>query len=409
MSRDPGRVSKVPSAWRRLARTLAALPGSPPYVRAAGAGDASAARRTPPGPPAGRTALLSEHALDLGVALFPGQGAYRPGALAAFWERGSPAVRDTFATVDAVARERLGREVSPTLFRPSPPSPAALLDRAPDLHQLAVLAVSVATYRLLAERGARPAVHLGHSLGEIAALTCAGAYGLADATALLCERISVVRAHASGAGTMLALRCGRVRAERLVELIGHPSLVVAVDNAAEQTVLSGPPEAIGTAGAIARQLGITATPLRFPHPFHNPLLAGARRELASRIGVFSTRPVNVPVYSAILGRFYRDGDDLAGLLALHLVAPVEYRTSVAALYAAGARTFVEVGAGRVLTGLAAEAHPGVYTAAPLAGRDEEAGLTRAAAALSAPDTGRLPGAEGAGQPVLAVVERNAAA
>ncbi|MGI5375542.1 acyltransferase domain-containing protein [Streptomyces sp. CA-251387] len=322
--------------------------------------------------------------LELTVALFPGQGAYRPGALAALWERGADVVRGTFEAVDAVAKERLGQAVSPVLFRPSPPSPAALLQQAPDILQLAVFATSVATHRLLAERGAQPSVHLGHSLGEVAALTCAGAYDLADAAAVLCERISVVRDHDRGGGSMLALRCGRERAERLVTLIDHPDLVVAVDNAADQTVVSGPSDAIGTAADIARQLGITATPLRSPHPFHNPLLAEARRELAARIGTFRRRPTTVPVYSPILGRFYRDGDDLADLLALHLVTPVAFRTSVAALHSAGARTFVEVGAGQVLTSLVAGAHPGVHTAAPLAGRDEEEGLTAAADALREP-------------------------
>lgn len=321
--------------------------------------------------------------LDLTVALFPGQGAYRAGVLAGHWERGSDAVRDTFEVVDAVAKERLGRDVSPTLFRPSPPTPAALLEQAPDVLQLAVFATSVATHRLLAEQGARPSVLLGHSLGEIAALTCAGAYDLADAAAVLCERIAVVRDHAGDAGSMLALRCGRERAQRLVELIDRPTLVVAVDNADDQTVVSGPADAIGTADAVARQLGITATPLRSPHPFHNPLLARARRELADRIGGFRRRPADVPVYSPILGRFYRDGDDLAELLSLHLVTPVEFRASVAALYAAGARTFVEAGAGQVLTSLVAEAHPGVHTVAPLAGRDETAGLAAAVDALRA--------------------------
>ncbi|MFI6344287.1 acyltransferase domain-containing protein [Streptomyces sp. NPDC050560] len=321
---------------------------------------------------------------DLTVALFPGQGAYRPGALAGLWESGADAVRGTFEVVDAVAKERLGRDVSATLFSPTPPTPTALLEQAPDTLQLAVFATSVATHRLLAGRGVRAGLHLGHSLGEIAALTCAGAYDLGDAAAVLCERISVVRAHTAQAGSMLALRCGRERAERLVALLEHPALVVAVDNAEEQTVVSGPAEAIATAEAVARQLGIGATPLRSPHPFHNPLLAEARRELAARIGAFRRRPAEVPVYSPILGRFYRDGDDLAELLALHLVTPVDFRSALAALHAAGGRTFVEVGAGRVLTGLVAEAYPAAHTVAPLAGRDEEAGLTAAADALRAP-------------------------
>ncbi|MFJ7073646.1 acyltransferase domain-containing protein [Streptomyces sp. NPDC098781] len=340
--------------------------------------------------------------LDLTVALFPGQGAYRAGALAGLWERGTDAVRGTFEVVDEVAKERLGQEVSSLLFQPSPPSPAALLQQAPDILQLAIFATSVATHRLLTEEGGRPSVHMGHSLGEVAALACAGAYELADATAVLCERISVVRAHDRRGGSLLALRCGRDRAERLVALIDHASLVVAVDNATDQTVLSGPADALGTAEAIARQLGVTATPLRSPHPFHNPLLAGARRELAARLAGFERHDTTVPVYSPILGRFYRDGDDLAELLALHLVTPVDFRTSLAALHSAGARTFVETGAGRVLTSLAEAALPGVHTMAPLAGRDDEAGLAAAAAALRDPLS--RPGAATArpvGTPVVA--------
>ncbi|MET9730475.1 acyltransferase domain-containing protein [Streptomyces sp. NPDC006458] len=325
--------------------------------------------------------------LDLTVALFPGQGAYRAGALAGLWERGSTAVRGIFEVVDEVAKERLGQEISSVLFQPSPPSPATLLQQAPDTLQLAIFATSVATHRLLTDNGVRPSLHMGHSLGEVAALTCAGAYDLADATAVLCERISVVRAHDRRGGSMLALRCGHERAERLVALIDHTSLVVAVDNALDQTVLSGPADAIHTAEAIARHLGIATIPLRSPHPFHNPLLAGARRELANRLASFERHDMTVPVYSPILGRFYRDSDDLAELLALHLVTPVAFRTSLAALHTAGARTFVEMGAGRVLTGLAEEALPGVHTVAPLAGHDDEAGLAAAAKALRDPFSG----------------------
>ncbi|MFC4608157.1 acyltransferase domain-containing protein [Streptomyces maoxianensis] len=320
----------------------------------------------------------------MSVALFPGQGAYRPGTLAGLWERGDDTVRGTFEEVDAIAKEKLGREVSSMVFRPSPPSPASLLATAPDTLQLAVFATSVATHRLLAERGAGASVHLGHSLGELAALTCAGAYDLADAAAVLCERISVLREYDRSGGSMLALGCGRERAERVVGLIGHPDLVLAVDNSATQAVVSGPADAVGTAAAIAAQLGISATPLNSPHPFHNPLLAEARRQLAVRIAPFRSRALAVPVYSPILGRFYRDGDDLAELLALHLVTPVEFGPSIRALHAAGARVFVENGAGRVLTGLVAEARPGVHVVAPLAGRDDEAGLASAADALRGP-------------------------
>ncbi|MEU6057352.1 acyltransferase domain-containing protein [Streptomyces sp. NPDC047097] len=321
--------------------------------------------------------------LDLTVALFPGQGAYRPGALKGLWEDGDRTVRATFEEVDAVAKELTGREVSATVFQPSPPSPAALLESAPDTLQLAVFTTAVAAHRLLAERGAAPSVHLGHSLGELAALTCAGAWDLADAAAILCERISVLREHDRSGGAMLALGCDRARAERIVALIDDPDLVLAVDNG-PQTVVSGRAEPLATAADIADRLGINHTRLRSPHPFHHPLLEGARTSLAERLATYRPRPLHVPVYSPILGRFYRDGDDLARLLALHLVTPVEFGPAVSALYAAGARVFVETGAGRVLCALVEQLHPGAHVVSPLAGRDEEAGLTRAAGALRSP-------------------------
>ncbi|WP_371624221.1 acyltransferase domain-containing protein [Streptomyces sp. NBC_01116] len=321
--------------------------------------------------------------LDTTVALFPGQGAYRAGALKGYWESGDRTVRTTFEEVDAVAKEMIGRAVSPTVFQPSPPSPAALLESAPDVLQLAVFTTAVATHRLLAERGAAPAVHLGHSLGELAALTCAGAWDLTDAAEILCERISVLREHDDSGGVMLALGCDAERAGRIVGLIGDPGLVLAVDNGS-QSVLSGRAGPIATAEALAGQLGITRTRLRSPHPFHHPLLEKARGVLAERLAAFPSRPLDVPVYSPILGRFYRNGDDLARLLALHLVTPVEFGPAVSALHAAGARVFVETGAGRVLGALVEQARPGAYVVAPLAGRDEEAGLAAAAAALRSP-------------------------
>jgi [acyl-carrier-protein] S-malonyltransferase len=314
--------------------------------------------------------------LDICVGLLPGQGGYRPGALGRAWQRREPAVTEVFGQIDEVAVRFTGQPVTGQIFSASPPSLSDMLAGSPDLLQLAIFGQSVAAFRLIEAAGGRLSCLVGHSLGEIAALVCAGAYTAGQGAQIICHRSAAVREAGAADGRMLALGADAAKGEEILHLLGSAGLVLAVDNGPGQIVISGPVADLQRVATIASAINVAATPLASPAPFHNSVLAPARRELARRISGIAHGSLRIPVYSPILSRQYRDSDDLPSLLGMHLVTPVRFGAAVSRLYDAGARIFVEVGAGSALTGLAAAAHPDVTVLRPLAGPDDEAALAQ---------------------------------
>ncbi|WP_167336180.1 acyltransferase domain-containing protein [Amycolatopsis alba] len=326
--------------------------------------------------------------VETSVGLFPGQGGYRQGFLAAEYRRGDEPVRETFDIVDEAAQDLLRTSVIDQVFRPDPPDPAELFRADAAILQLAVFASSVSVHRMLRARGATPDVLVGHSLGEIAALTCGGALELTDAARIVCHRVIAVAQDDEGgvAGGMTSLSCTVDTAAAIVRLAGDDRVAVAVDNGPHQCVVSGPTATLGTIEAVASALGISAARLYAPVAFHSPAVSAASSALVAAILDYPRAPFISPVYSPILGRYYRDGDDLPRLLGLHLLAPVPFGPAVGLLRRAGAGVFVEVGAGGTLTGAVRAAFPEVTTFA-FGGDAVERQLAEAVAFLAArPDT-----------------------
>jgi acyl transferase domain-containing protein len=303
--------------------------------------------------------------MELSIGLFPGQGGYRAGCLNGLLA--DPEARRVLATVDEIVTETLGKPLLRTLEDNASLSDEDLFDAQPELVQVAAFAVSVALFEVFRARGATPSVLIGHSLGEIGALVCAGALTLDEGTRILSHRITVLREHDTSGGRMLALACDRERAEQILALLPSSDAVVAVANGATQTGVSGPADALSRVARVAEAIGVPATRLRAPHPFHNPLLAAAGRVFAERVRGHRSHGFRTPVFSPILGRYYREQDDLGELLAAHLVAPVEFAGAVDRAHDAGARIWVEFGAGRVLTNLVRARHREVTVLTPLHG------------------------------------------
>ncbi|WP_158509144.1 acyltransferase domain-containing protein [Amycolatopsis keratiniphila] len=290
-----------------------------------------------------------------------------------------------FETIDEVYRARTGRTVSSVVFAAEAPSLEEMLTRHPDELQLAIYGASVTAYRILAARGTILDLVVGHSFGEIAALVIGGAFSVADGASLVCDRNEVLRAHAPEGG-LLALRCGRARSELLLSLAELPGLAFAVDNADEQSVLSGPAAQLATARTVAETLGIGTGAVSSPYGFHNHALVPAGRKLATKAAEYKAGGFAVPVYSPILGRRYHDGDDLATLLGLHLSQPVQFRETLSGLYAEGRRSFIELGAGETLTKLVRAAMPlaSAVSALTQTGQTTPARSTRQEVAVPAP-------------------------
>ncbi|MCM6775458.1 acyltransferase domain-containing protein [Nocardia sp. CDC159] len=301
--------------------------------------------------------------LETTVGLCPGQGAYFGGCLDDL--RTDPGGAAAIAAVEDVTTRMLGRSLLATVTRQPAPTAEALLDEAPDMLQVAVFAASVAVFDSLARQGFRPTVLLGHSLGEIAALVCSGALDVTEGAQILCHRIMVLREQDTSGGRMLALSCARDRAEQIVGLLPASGITIAADNGSAQTTLSGSAEALRRVEQVADAVGVPATTLRSPHPFHSPLLHAARQALAERLGGYRLRGPHTPVFSPILGRYYRGTDDPGELLASHLVLPVQFGPAVDRLYRSGARIWIELGAGAVLTTLVRTRYPEIKALTPL--------------------------------------------
>ncbi|MEU7881418.1 acyltransferase domain-containing protein [Microbispora bryophytorum] len=323
---------------------------------------------------------------EITIGAFPGQGAYSPGCLESMLTDNH--VRQVVDEIDGIATRMLGRGLKDTVLLTSPPTADELLSDAPDVLQVAAFATSVALHRLLCRHGAEITLLVGHSLGEISALVAGEALTVAEGTEVLCHRILALREHDTSGGRMLALSCGRDRAEQILALLRDGDAVVAVDNGPKQTTVSGTPDALTRIEAIAAAIGVQGTPLLAPHPFHNPLLQEARADFARRIAGVRARDLRTPVYSPILRRYYRAGEELGPLLASHFVTPVHFGDSVRRLSDAGARIWVELGAGRTLTNLARSIDPSTLALVPLAGRtssvSEVAAFLRPAAAPAPP-------------------------
>ena len=288
------------------------------------------------------------------VLLFPGQGAYIPGALEALG-RELPELRLAFEEVDAVAAEAGLASVSDVLAS-SPRLDRLLLDEPPHILQLTLYASAVGMHRTLVAQGLRPATLVGHSLGEIAALVCGGAFSFAEGAQIVLRRTAVVEG-ANPGGAMLAVGHTRELVQRIIDLVGDPDAVVAVENGPRQTVVSGSDNGLAAVESIGKTLRIPVVRLRSPFPFHSPLLAEASRQLASQLDHLRQRPLTTPVYSPILGRYYTEGDRLTDALAAHLTQPVRFSTALTSLRAAGADLFVEAGIGDALTKLVRASGP----------------------------------------------------
>ena len=290
------------------------------------------------------------------VSLFGGQGAYAPGVLAGATGDG---VREVLRVVDRVAAEFGRAGVSELLLHGGGPSAAELARRDPFALQLAIFAIGVAGARLVRSEGT---IFVGHSMGEIAALTAAGAFELADGARIVAHRAEALAAMCRRPGGMLSVHLSAARAAHLVELVGDPEASVAVRNAPGLTVLAGPEEALASFVRIADAMGVRTSRLPAPYPFHSPMLGLAAERFAAAIGGIAQRPLRARAYSPVAQRFVNDGMDLKQLLVRQLTAQVDFLAALRALHEAGVQHFSEPIASGLAT-LVKRSVPGVTTEA----------------------------------------------
>jgi len=283
--------------------------------------------------------------------VFPGQGSQYVGMGRALAEQ-SPAAAAVFAEADAA----LGEALSVLAWTGDP----AELDLTANA-QPALVATSIAYLRALQERldqpGALPvpAFLAGHSMGQYSAMVAAGVISLTDGIRLVRERGRLMQASGSGRDGAMAAVIGLEDA-RLPELEAAGSaagvFTIANRNSPGQVVISGERPAVEAAIAAAKPLGARrAVLLPVSVAAHSPLMAEAARGMRDALaGVPFHDPV-APLLANAGARPLRTGESCRAELVDHLTAGVDWVAAVGAMSAAGVTTFVEVGPGRVLTGL----------------------------------------------------------
>jgi [acyl-carrier-protein] S-malonyltransferase len=249
--------------------------------------------------------------------------------------------------------------------------------------QPAVLTVSVAGARLLAERGITPAVVGGHSLGEYSALVSAGALAFEDAVRVVRRRGEFMQqAVPVGTGAMAAVLGVDlpVVEEICREAAGNDVLDVANINSPGQIVVAGHRTAVERAVALAaKRGGKRSVLLPVSAPFHCRLMAPAAERLAEVLWAVETADPRPPVVRNVDAGLTTRADDVRPFLVQQVTAPVRWTDCVGRMASEGCRTFLEVGPGKVLTGLLRR----IDGAATGFAIEDATGLEKAAAALGA--------------------------
>ena len=257
-----------------------------------------------------------------------------------------PVARAVFDEADAV----LGESLSALCFD----GPAAELDLTENT-QPAILTVSIAGWRVVAARGVKPAFMAGHSLGEYSAHVAAGTLRFADALAIVRRRGRYMQeAVPVGAGAMAAvLGLDGAAVRRACDDVSQGAVVAPANlNGAGQVVIAGEREAVRRAGERALELGARrVVPLSVSAPFHCALMQPAEARLAPDLRALTVEDPDVPVVANVDGQLKRRGHESIEALIRQVSSPVLWESVVDRLASEGVTTYVEVGPGRVLSGL----------------------------------------------------------
>lgn len=277
--------------------------------------------------------------------LFPGQGSQAPGMGLELANR-YPAARAVFDRAD----EALGFALSQLCFE----GPAEELKRTENT-QPAILTTSIATLAVLREMGAEPNFVAGHSLGEYSALVAAGSIAFEDAVQLVRKRGRCMQeAVPEGVGAMAALLgIDAGKAEQVCMDAAEGQVVSPANlNSPSQIVIAGHAEAVGRAVKLAKRAGARrAILLAVSAPFHCALMKPARDEMTPDLDAASFEDLDVPLVNNWRAREVRTAEQAREGLKQQIPNPVLWDRTIRYLARRNVKHFVEVGPGRVLTGL----------------------------------------------------------
>jgi len=262
-----------------------------------------------------------------------------------------PICRQTFAEADAALDQPLSR-----LIFEGPDDELTLTENA----QPAILAVSVAAFRLLASHGIEPAWVAGHSLGEYSANVAAGTFAFGDALRVVRRRGRYMQeAVPAGDGAMaaiLGLDADRVM-QACAEAVRGDIVSPANLNGGGQVVIAGTREGVKRAGERAKALGARrVVPLPVSAPFHCALMKPAGERLAPELAALQAVDPRVPIVANVDAEPKRTAAAAIDALVRQVSAPVRWEAVVRRLALEGVTTYVEVGPGTALSGLVRRIH-----------------------------------------------------
>lgn len=272
--------------------------------------------------------------------IFPGQGAQKAGMGKDFYEQS-----ETAAKIFDKASELLDIDMKELCFEEND-----LLDQT-EYTQAALVTTCLAMAYVLEERGLKPEVSAGLSLGEYCAIAAAGGMSAEDAVATVRKRgILMQNAVPGGRGAMAAVLGleGDV-IEKVLD--GIDGVSIANYNCPEQIVITGWKESVEEAAAALKETGAKRVlPLNVSGPFHSPLLAEAGRELGRVLEDIELHPLNIPYVTNVTAEYVEDISSTKALLEKQVASSVRWQQSVENMIADGVDTFVEIGPGKTLAG-----------------------------------------------------------
>lgn len=286
--------------------------------------------------------------------IFPGQGSQYVGMGKSLTQRFETA-RQVFDEADSV----LGFSLT-QLCQEGPTETLQLTEQ----QQPALLAVSIAAFRVLAEQGLSPDYVAGHSLGEYSALVAAGSLGFADALRLVRKRGRYMQeAVPPGIGAMAALlKLPDGKLDSILAEAAQGEVVSAANlNAPDQIVIAGHAGAVARAVELAKAAGARrALLLPVSAPFHCSLMRPAQKRLSAELNATNFGDLTVPLVNNWQAQLIRTGAEAREGLYQQVPNPVRWAEAIGKLASEGVTRFIEVGAGSVLTGLLRHINPELH-------------------------------------------------
>ncbi|MBY7143668.1 ACP S-malonyltransferase [Virgibacillus sp. NKC19-3] len=277
--------------------------------------------------------------------MFPGQGSQAVGMGKVFYDR-YPDMKELYQE----ANQTLNRDITKLMFE-GPKEELTETENA----QPALLLSSIAIHTLLLKEQIQPVMTVGHSLGEYSALVAAGSIPLEKALPLVATRGKLMEeAFPKGQGTMAAvLGLSEKEIENALQQVSEDYIVdIANLNSPGQIVISGSKEGIEQASAILKENGAKRIlPLNVSGPFHSRLMKTANTAFTRYLDETEIKPASIPIYANVSAAPVTESNQIKDLLIKQLYSPVRFEESIRHMMDQGIDAFVEVGNGKVLSGL----------------------------------------------------------